>query len=328
EFRSYEGIRFDANSYFKGANKPTNSIVTVWVKELLEKRVAAAPITGDLKNKKDDVAAAPITGDPKNKKDETKKDETKEKEKKIKVRIINEKGDTIRTLSPEIDTFLCKINWRLDQKGERYPSREEAKSDANEPGGDAVLPGKYKLVATYLDYKDSTYVTVYADPRMNISRADMEAKNSALNNFSKIVKAATTATSRLRDMEKTIQLVESQWINVPDSTKKDVLKLASAIKDSIGTYQTQILGKKEQKGINRDDQTLLSKLYTTSNYLGSSEGNPSANMWLSYEQTKIEVEKIVTKVNNLVEKDYAAWQAKAEAVKYSLFKKVDKVKME
>ncbi len=312
EFRSYEGIRFDANSYFKGANKPTHSVVTIWVKELLEKKES------EKEGKKESAGGS---------KNGVKKDD-KEKEKKIKVRIINEKGDTIRTLSSDIDTFLCKIAWRLDQKGERYPSREEAKPDANEPSGDAVLPGKYKIIATYLDYKDSTSVTVHADPRLAVSRAAMEAKNTALSNFNKIIKATTSANNRLREMEKTIQLVENQWINVPDSTKKEVLKLASAIKDSIGNYQTQILGKKDQKGINRDDQTLLSKLYTTSSYLSSSEGNPSANMLLSYEQTKIEVEKIVAKVNLLLEKDYTAWQTKAETVQYSLFKKVEKVKIE
>jgi hypothetical protein len=319
EYRSYEGARFNANALFEAPSKPTQAVFPVWIKELLDK-------SKEIKGKEDK------SKEIKEEKKEAKKDDKKEdseKDKQLIINILNEKGDTIRTLKPEIDTFLCQVNWGLERKGVRGASREEAKPDAGEPGGISVLPGRYKVFANYGKFKDSTYVNVLQDPRLNISLADLRAKNATFDEWSKYNATLAVAADRLREIEKTIQLVESQLVNVPDSSKKEVTTLAKTMRDSISKMQNTIFGPKESgKGINRNEDHLTAKIWNARSYLDACEGAPTPNALLPFSVMKKEINAVVEKVNVLIDKDLSAFQTKAEAVKYSLFKKVEKVKME
>ncbi len=321
EFRSYEGARFDANAYFKGETKPTNAVISVWVKELLEKKESKKVDSEKAENKKVGEKESMQNREKveSGKVGESKKEE-KEKDKKVKIRILSEKGDTIRTFSSEIDTFLSKITWRLNRDGVSFPSREEPKADADTPGGASVVSGKYKVYATYGSFKDSTFVNVYADPRMNISTDDMKRKDDLIKDFEKTVKSANSAFNRLKEAEKIIGLAEGQLTNAPDSVKKDIGKLATNLRDSIGKFQNEFVGEKETKGINRNDKSINSKLGTASWYMGSQEGMPQGNALLPFQQAKKEVEKILTRINAFFEKDWSAYQKKVEIAKYTLFK--------
>ena len=310
EYRSYEGARFNANALFEARSKPSNAVIKVWVKELLEKEAAKKD------DKKDDKKTEPKKED---------KDKEKDFEKKIKIRIIDEKGDTIRTLNPEIDTFMTTVNWSLDKKGERYPSREEEKADASEPSGQSALPGKYKIVATYGKYKDSTFVTVLADPRLSISVADMKAKSDVLTDFNKTILRAAKAADKLREIEKQIQLAESQLTNAPDSVKKDFTKLAVNLRDSIGKYQMAFFGAKESKGINRSEDHLNAKFGDASYYLSSCEGKPTENALRTYNFAVRDANALINRINIFIEKDVNAYQTKVEAVKFPMMKKVEKL---
>lgn len=308
EYRSYEGARFNANALFEAESKSTDAVFHVWIKELLEKT----------ESKKEE-----------SKKIENGKKEDKDKDKQLIIKVLNEKGDTIRTLKPTIDTFMCKVRWGLDRKGVRGASREEAKPDADEPWGISVIPGRYRVYANYGKHKDSTFVNVLQDPRLNISLADLKAKDVAFDDWAKLSSSLATATNRLREMTKTIQLVEDQLINVPDSTKKEVVKLAKNLKDSISALQLKILGAKEPgKGINRSEEHISAKVMGARWSITSCEGAPSTNAMIPFNKAKKEVAAAIAKVNVLIEEKMPEFQAKAETVKYSLFKKIEKIKME
>jgi photosystem II stability/assembly factor-like uncharacterized protein len=313
EYRSYEGSRFNANALFEAESKPTSAVFQVWIKELIEKSKDA---------KVDNEKQKEENGKSKEKED-------KEKEKQLIINVLNEKGDTIRTMKQEIDTFLYKVRWGLTKKGTRMPSREETKPDAGEPNGTSVIPGRYKVFANYGKHKDSTFVNVLQDPRLNISMADLKAKDAAFDDLGKLSSSLATAADRLREIEKTIQLVESQIVNVPDSSKKEVKTLAKNMKDSIGNLQLKIFGPKEPgKGINRSEDHLTSKIWGARWFIESCEGAPSPNAMIPFNVLKKDIGQTIDKVNILIDKDLPTFQAKAEAVKYSLFKKVEKVKMD
>lgn len=335
EYRSYEGARFNANALFEAESKPTDAIFHVWIKELLEK-ASPNPSEGGEKKGEDNKKVSEKGSMKEREKEEVKKAESgkekkeeKEKDKQLIIKILNEKGDTIRTLKQDIDTFLCKVRWGLEKKGVRGANREEAKPDAGEPGGISALPGRYKVYANYGKHKDSTFVNVLQDPRLSISLADLKAKEAAYDDWAKTSKTLATAADRLREIEKTIQLVEGQLVNVPDSSKKEVTKLAKNMKDSILALQLKIFGPKEQgKGINRQEEHLTAKLGAARWYISSGEGAPSPNALIPYNIAKKDVASIIEKVNTLIDKQLTEFQTKAEAIKYSLFKKVEKVKMD
>jgi hypothetical protein len=149
---------------------------------------------------------------------------------------------------------------------------------------------------------------------------DLRRKDDLIKEYEKTVKSATSAFNRLKEADKIIGLAEGQLTNAPDSVKKDIGKLATNLRDSIGKFQTAFVGPKESKGINRDDKSINSKLGNASWYMGSQEGTPQGNALLPYEQAKKEVQIMIARINVFFEKDWAAYQKKIEIAKYTLFK--------
>jgi hypothetical protein len=62
--------------------------------------------------------------------------------------------------------------------------------------------------------------------------------------------------------------------------------------------------------------------------INSSRTKPQANAMVAYNEAKKAVEKVVDTVNKFFEKDWTKYQQKVEAVKYSLFKKYEPIKMD
>ncbi|MEK7257182.1 MAG: hypothetical protein AAB316_20680, partial [Bacteroidota bacterium] len=208
EFRSYDGIRFDGDAVFNGENRSPMAMLTLWVKPEVEVKMEKEKgkkeeaKTEAKAARKDAAVSLPIAvgKDTAEVKKEEKKDEKKNgKDDKVQVQIFDTQGDTVRTFSAKLDTGLVRIWWNLNQDGVRYPSRRKPKPEDDKPGGYSVLPGKYKLVFTYKGTRDSTTVTVHADPRLKISTADLQAKQAAYDDFYKLVKVATDGFDRLQD---------------------------------------------------------------------------------------------------------------------------------
>ncbi|MEY4204366.1 MAG: hypothetical protein RL013_2070, partial [Bacteroidota bacterium] len=243
------------------------------------------------------------------------------------VTILTMKGDTIRRFKTELDTlFNSAIWWGMDTKGTRFPSKNDPPADQLEPGGGPqVLPGDYLVKVKYMDWSDSILVTVLDDPRLNIAAADREARNQAVRDVHKLAERAAKAYDRLKEAEKTLGLVESQFVNVPDSLKKETLKLGSAIKDSIGTLKDEFFNHKETKGIQRGKQGLNSFYWNALGYINGNMGAPNATAKIAMEKARRETDSIVEKINKLFDNQWVEYRKQVEVIKYSLFKDWDKL---
>ena len=162
------------------------------------------------------------------------------------------------------------------------------------------------------------------DPRLNISTADRKAKSEAIRDLYKVVERSAKAYDRLKEAEKTIGLVESQFVNVPDSLKKEVSKLGSTLKDSISTLKEKFLQHKEVKGIQRNPNTLNANFWTAFGYIEGGQGAPNAATQTAIAKAKREAESLIEKVNTLMDGQWKEYRTKAENVKFSLFKDFDK----
>jgi hypothetical protein len=130
-----------------------------------------------------------------------KKEEQKDKD-LGKFYVLNSKGDTIRYINQKLEEKWNRVYWDLREKGVRFPSRNEPPPDADDPSGQYVLPGQYKIVALYNKLKDSTMITVGLDPRLNITSADLEARNNMAKAFSTDVDLSQRAFKALQDVRK------------------------------------------------------------------------------------------------------------------------------
>ncbi len=238
----------------------------------------------------------------------------------MQVQVFNENGDTIRTFHSKIDTGMVRIYWGLNRDGVRFPSHRETKPDDDPPGGPRVLPGRYKLVLSYGDNKDSTYVNVKMDPRSNITLAAMKAEREAIDEFYQQVEKLTTGFDRLKAAQKTIKLVNSQLVNAPDSTQKAIKKLGAAMQDSIKALKKIYMLPRGLKGIQRTSDNLTSYIWQANGYLNASDGPPNQMARFALKKLQTEATKTIEKVNQFFDTDWKDYRKEVEAVKAPLFK--------
>ncbi|MCC6279294.1 MAG: hypothetical protein IT262_01745, partial [Saprospiraceae bacterium] len=321
EYRSFDGPRFAVDATYEAQSKPSGVYVPMWIKPGLKK--AEKPKSKEEEAKKDEKKEDKKgAGDKKG----GKKGDGDKKKEKMTVSVFAMNGDTIRRYQFAPDSTFGGIYWGMETRGVRMPSKNDPSPDQLEPwGGPQALPGDYWLKADYMGYRDSMVVKVMDDPRLNISRTDREAKLAATKDLNQSIERATKAYDRLKQAEKTIQLVEGQFVNVPDSLKKDVLKLGSAAKDSIGVLKDLFMQHKEVKGIQRDPENLTAQLWNARGYIDGNSGAPNATAQLAIQRAKKEAEEVIEKVNTFFDKQWKDYRAKAEAVQYSLFKNFDRL---
>ncbi len=338
EFRSVDGVRFTGDAFYQGNNRWPSAMISLWVKPPPAKETKKEPAkTTEAKDKKgkEKMAEKAETTKTEVAEGEEKTEESTEgrrgrggKDDKVKVLVMNTAGDTIRTFSTKVDTGLVRISWNLREDGVRYPSRREAKPDDDLPSGYEVVPGTYKLMLTYKGNTDSTMVTVHADPRMDIPMADRLAQRAAYDDFYKVVEKAAAGFERLQEAKKTFKLVDQALTNAPDSLKKEISKLGKSLQDSIANLEKRFMVPDGLKGIQRDPDNLQGKLWRTSSYIGASEGAPNQSARIMIEQTRKEVASVLDDINRLMEKDFAEYRNKVEAVQFSLFKTWEPLKLD
>jgi len=317
QMRSFDGPRFAANATYQGENEWPSARLTVWVKPEIvtavkEKKRKKDEDEDKKKNKEDKNKPAAGNGKPK-------------PEKAI-VLIMSMQGDTIRRFKTDMDTCFNYIWWGFDTKGIRFPSNSEPNREQLEPGGGPrVLPGIYKIMVLYGDLKDSTTVRVLSDPRLNEQPADLQARADAVRDLHKTIERATKAYDRLKEAERTMKLVEDQFVNVPDSTKKEVMASSKTIRDSMSVIRDGFMSQKEGKGIQRNPENLQSRLYRALGYINAGAGAPNAATQIAIERAKRDALQLIDRINALFDQPWTNYRAKAEALKYSLFKPYDKL---
>ncbi len=320
--RSVDGVRFHADAVFKGDNKMANPMISLWVKKDKKKKEKMPKEVSKKKRKKKQNKKQDISKTP----DQPKK-KAGPKDKKAKIHIMDSTGDTLRTFSRKLETGMNRISWDMRRNGVRFPSWRDTKPDADPPGrGAFVLPGQYKALFIYGDFKDSTMVNVNLDPRLNVTSTQLAQQEKAVNDFSKLVNSATEGFDQLKAAKKTIKLVNSSMINAPDEIKKEIKELGKAMQDSITQIQHLFTTAQDAKGIQRSDDKITSYLFTAQRYIYASQGNPSQMAQFATQQAEDKVKDVLDKINNFFAKDWKGYRERAEAARTPIFKNFEPIK--
>ena len=354
EYRSYDGPRFAADATYQGQNKGTGVRIPVWVKPEAEKKQQAiqekdekAKGKGQKAINKAEAEKKQLAEQEKAKEEKAREDKSKvaagmkpavdsvktepksdaaKKKEKATVTILSMAGDTLRRFKIELDTGFSHITWYMDTKGVRFPSNTEPDKDQLEPGGGPrVEPGSYRVHVNYRTYRDSVTVRVLEDARLRITAADRQAKTAAIRDLHQTLDQVQRAYARLREAEKTLKMVEDQFANVPDSTKKEALQLGSTLRDSINLLKDRFFQQKEPKGIQRDPNNLNARFYQALGYIDSGTGAPNPTAQLAVRQAKTESERLVQRINALFDQPWRDYRRKVEGIQYSLFKDFDQL---
>ncbi len=325
-FRSVDGVRFTADATFLGDNKGASPMISIWVKKE-EKKKKEEKAKEEKKGKKSKKKKSKKDDDNKMTDDKPKK-KAGAKDGKVKIHVMDMAGDTLRTFSRKLDPGMNRIGWRMNRNGVRYPSWRTTKPDADPPGGGpSILPGTYKMVCIYGDFKDSTMVNVNLDPRRKMTAEQMRQQEKAINDFSKLVTTAYDGFERLKEAKKTIGLVNDQMVNAPDSVKTEIKKIGKSLTDSISQIQHLFTSPRDAKGIQRRDDRINSYLFTAAGYIYDSPGEPSQMAQFATTKAEEKVKDALIKLNAFFEIDWKDYRTKVEAAQTPVFKNYKQIKM-
>jgi len=324
--RSVDGIRFSASAEYKGSNRPGGARFPIYVKPAAKKEPPQLiPPSGKEASKKkaEEILDKSMTSPA----DSTRKKEDEKDKNILKFIVLNETGDTIRRLNQKLEEGWSAVSWDLRNKGVRSPSRSEPPKDADDPSGEYVLPGHYKIVTIYNKVKDSTEVNVRLDPRLDITPIDLEQRTIAVNEFNKEVDVAQKAFQALQDVRKDMKMTEAMMVNAPDSTQTKIKDKHKELNKRIGEIEEQFMEPEDVKGYT-NPVNLNYYLNATDNYLGSALGDPGSNAKAMLNQTHIEVEKIVNEVNGFLDKDWKSYKEFVGKLTWPLYKNLEPLKRE
>jgi hypothetical protein len=293
------GTRFAAEAEFAGENRPHGALITYAVKP-----DTIARKTGEATNQKEASS------------------DTLAKADSVKIEILNAAGKVIRTFKAPAKAGINRTAWDLSRKGVRNPNTPKPKPGAPEPDGPPVLPGAYTVRISQGEHKDSTKVNVKLDPRLQVSEADLQARNAMIEQLMSKTEVATEAADRLREAQKTIESVAERIKERKDETAKTVKDKGKAMQDSIKAL-LELINPKEVQGIRRDPFIVSSRLGLASNYLRSASEAPGETERIAVVQATESLQKALAKINAFFEREWPAYQQAVEAAEVSWFEKYE-----
>jgi photosystem II stability/assembly factor-like uncharacterized protein len=316
-FRSYDGIRFIGQAEFVGDNKRNNGSINYWVKpKEKESANSSASAKSNIKGKgKKKKGKKSKKKESKNKADKDKMkgekgDKKKSKKSKdIMVSVLNAQRDTVRYFTSKAKEGLNSLRWGLNIDGVEYPSRRDREDDdRTKPGGYRVMPGDYLVVAVYKGKKDSTMVTVKADPRLEVSDRDMADIQKTFDDYYSYVTESTEAFAKIKEAKKSLDIVK-KLIPIAEKADQDSLKAKNKIISKRLTELEELyMDSPGKKGIQRNSYNLNSYLFTASRYVGSSLKKPGKNAMLAVNHAKTKVEEVTSEVESFFEKDWPEYK--------------------
>lgn len=236
----------------------------------------------------------------------------------VKIEIINNDGEVIRTLLKSPKEGINRIYWSLDQKGIRFPGRPKPKEGAQEPSGPPVLPGDYKVRLTYKDLIDSSFVKVKFDERINVSIDDLKKKDEKLKLVMKSMYAATEAVDRLEEANKVVETINIRIKEMKSENFNNLEERGKTITDSVKSLK-ELFVEPEVQGFRNDPKRVTSRLFAPYRYLNSSFDSPGQSFNQTWEVAKQALTNAIKKVNSFFEKDWKEYQKEIEESKINYF---------
>ena len=228
-------------------------------------------------------------------------------------------GDTVRNFTRKLKPGLNRVSWGLNENGIRFPSERDPRPDADPPGGLDVLPGDYKVVISQGEAKDSTTITVHANPHRPVTMAGLKRKYAQQRGYYDKIETATADFDRLKKAKKTVKLVNDAMVHAPDSTKEMIKEMGKSMTDSIANLMAIYMYPPDTKGIQRSSDKLTSVIFQGMSYFRGAEDKITENGMGALNKA----ERRMTEVNGIVSKffseDWKAYREKVEGVEVRLF---------
>ncbi|MEK6477233.1 hypothetical protein WJR50_06855 [Catalinimonas sp. 4WD22] len=294
-YKQAAGTRFQGDAIYDGENRPYGAMITYSVEEILKKEA----------------------------------DSTAAEKDSVLVEVLNGQDEVIRTFKAEAQQGMNRLYWDLTQKGVRDPDTPKPeKEDAPEPSGLPVLPGEYTVQITYGDWQESTPVKVLLDPRIELSQADMLARQEMGEQLMEYMQKATKAVDQLNEAKATIELINTQLKEREGEAIQELKAMAKSLQDTIKLYKELIAQKEDVQGILRDPHIVSGKLGAASSYFEAFWHSPNETQSIVLNHVKDSLEEPLAKVNAFFAGPWAEYQEAVNEADVSFFKEFESIGME
>ncbi len=258
----------------------------------------------------------------------------KEKLDSLTVKIYSASGEQIRTLKTLPTTGVNRIIWNLDRKSSAEMTGGWGGGQGGggrsrgffEPSGGDALPGTYKVVMEYGGETSETSISVHADPRIQPTLSNLEAKDTFLKKVEALSSEVTATTKKLDEAQKVIDKVNSMVKDLKTEEAKALESAAKEIKKKLDTAREAFTGPRyEGQGIVRNlFPTTMTKLFAPRSYANSSYAAPGATEERLLDQAKDAASAAISKVEAFIQGDWKAFEEKVKATPIDLFGNIKK----
>ncbi len=238
------------------------------------------------------------------------------------VKIYDDRNELIRTLKWSIDSGFNRKYWRMDEKGTRAPASVKPKPNAEEPGGDAVLPGRYKIVITVNNERDSAYVNVKADPRTADNKEILKAQKQLTARLKQAAEKLTIGTDQLTEAEDITKKYDAQLRDIETPIADSLRKQSKKIQEEIKKIREFISGKKvERQGYGKlPEETVLTAYEEAMDNIKNKMAFPTKQEEILVKKAEDKITEAVSKMNTFFSAKWKDYQSLVENNKVNLFK--------
>ena len=265
--------------------------------------------------------------------------------KKAKVQIKDSKDAVIRNLTFKIDTGFNRNYWGFEQKGKRAAGAPKtggggrrmmdeesaaasASDDDKEFTGRDILAGKYKIIVSAGNQKDSVWVEVKDDPRLANKNEIVLAQDAAMEKLQPANDKYNAALDLIDDAELVLAGLKVEWKDKKDKGVDTLNKAHKIVAEKLKDLRAYMMGKKQEKqGYGTVPViTPLGVIRNASSLIGGKNSVPAEQEQAAIQDAIIAANEIAAKVNAFIEKDWADFRKLVEANPIKKFKEVELIK--
>ncbi len=269
-YKAVNGMRFPANAEFSGQNRSRYPELKYWVNF-----------------SKDDSI----------------------KTKKAVVHIIDEEGDTIKTLRPKFENGMNSFSWYLSSKGKGFPSKNSSINDTTEGNSSRILSGNYQIELQIANEKVSTMLEVQSDPRSPYNREKRKEKIQFMDSVNASLEGLRQQVNEIKLIEAKIGLMKKMIgiANQPKDFKSLSDSIVAVQKSIIHIYET--LYGKEVEGYYNNDACLSNRFYAAMRYSNANDESISESELILLKKYNESYEDFLKQYNKLIDKDWNSLNA-------------------
>jgi photosystem II stability/assembly factor-like uncharacterized protein len=314
DIRAASGYHFPADAMFSGESKPYGALITYHV---------LPPAADHQKMHARDQSEENSSG----------VDAGQKEEPHVTIQVLDSTGQVIRNFEGPLKKGLNRAYWDLRRDGWRMPRANEERR-GTPPTGPEVLPGKYLIKIKSGTLEASQTVEVLPDPRVSIPMAERRKKYQTLLQVGQRLEVASEAVERLRQMDKSVDLVieklKAEPANPETTGKNPIGELktsAEELKKRLKKVLHLLIDDRSKQGITRQN-TVSSKLWYVYNSLTTSWEQPTPSQLTYLRQAEAALTLALNEFNRLFQKDVAEFQLQLKQADFSVFPKVERLDLE